>query len=42
MIINVPNSKDYEDLGFECLIQAYKNINQVDNGLLIPLSLIHI
>ncbi|MDD7888320.1 hypothetical protein [Flavivirga sp. 57AJ16] len=36
MIQNIPKPKDYENVGFECLVQAYKNINQIDNGQLIP------
>lgn len=36
MIKNIPKPKDYENVGFECLVQAYKNVNQIDNGQLIP------
>ncbi len=36
MIKNIPKPEDYENVGFECLVQAYKNINQIDNGQLIP------
>src|SRR5690606_9539082 len=32
----IPSHTDYEDVGFECLVQAYKNIYHIDNGELIP------
>jgi hypothetical protein len=36
MIKNIPRAKDFENVGFECLVQAYKSIYQIDNGELIP------
>lgn len=33
---NIPKPIDYKNHGFECLVQAYKNIYQIDNGELIP------
>lgn len=36
MLINIPKSNDYQNVGIECLVQAYKNIFAVDNGQLIP------
>lgn len=35
MILNIPSKNDYQNVGFECLIQAYKNICQIDNEELI-------
>lgn len=35
MIKNIPRPQDYENVGFECLVQSYKNIYQIDNGELI-------
>lgn len=33
MIKDIPNAGEYEDVGIECLIQAYDNVCNVDNGL---------
>lgn len=33
MIRDIPNSDEYEDVGVECLIQAYDNVWNVDNAL---------
>jgi predicted nucleic-acid-binding Zn-ribbon protein len=32
MIINIPSAQAYENIGIECLLQAYTNIYEVDNN----------